>query len=434
MTDAGVRFYAGSPPLSQGAGPADKGEKYALGTICLVDSVPHHDFDESRQEQLNLLSDMVMGELNRQLTILRLMDRDKMSAALVEFHEQSPNRHEEIQPKDVLQKASAYVKKVLGVDKTEIIPFLEHGVFPVRDQAVPCRDILWDSENGDKMYICVPVLQNIGDERPTKLLYAYTSNPRQVLDEQDAEFVQHFARFLTSYLQAKLIERINNATTTFMQSVSHELRTPLHGVLTTCDLLSEMQLGPTEAGMITIIASSGKILLNVINGLLDFHQYETQEVKIQPVDCGLLELQQDTADAVALSVKPGVRLRLRAGLPESHVNLQADMSLVRQVFIAVLSNASKFTRESNIEFQVHAEVDSGPKGDIRPGYRVLARVSDTGVGMQKEFVRTRLFEPFQKEDPFTQGIGLGLNSARSILRAMSGDVRVRYPEKALQWK
>ena len=414
---AGVRFYAGSPLLSQGAGPIDQEDTYALGTICLVDNMPHDDFDNGRQEQLNLLADMVMGELNRQLTVLRLKDRDRMSAALVEFHERHPGETEVAKPNDVLQKASASIKAVLCVDETGIVSFPERGSLLVGDQEVPCNEILWDNADGDKMCICVPVLENIDDERPTKLLYAYTCNPRQVLDRQDAEFVQHFARFLTSYLQAKLIERINNAKSTFMQSISHELRTPLHGVLTTCDLLNEMGLGPTEAGMITVIASSGKNLLNVINGLLDFHQYETQAVRIQPVDCGLLELQQDAADAVALSMKPDVRLLLKAALPQSFINIHADASLVRQVFLAILSNSIKFTTKGRIEFEIHAEVRE-------EHCQVLARVSDTGIGMQEDFIRTRLFEPFQKEDSFSQGIGLGLTSARSIARGMSGDVKV----------
>lgn len=402
---AGVRFYAGSPLLTEGVSIGDDTDRYSIGTICLLDTSPHDTFDAGEQEKLNLLADLVMQELKNHINSLRLRDRDRMSTALTDYIQASPI--------DPVNDAVTLIKDVLCVEESAIIPPGQTNA-DIDREVIPLNCSIWESQDLRKSAIVVPVHEN---DKLTGHLVAFTNDSHHVFDAQDLNFIKHTSRFVTTYLQTALIKKANSAKTTFMQSVTHELRTPLHGILTTCELLLESQLTPSDKGMVNVIQSSGKNLIGVINGLLDFHRYEQGDVHVNVATVNFLELQQEVGDAVTFSLKERTRLILLTNTNTPEFDVETDLSLVKHVWLNLLSNAIKSipdTLEGVVRFSLLK---------LANGY-VSTTVEDNGRGISEQFVRERLFLPFQKENDFSQGVGLGLTTSLQISRALGGSLTI----------
>ncbi|MDF2722679.1 MAG: hypothetical protein K0Q59_2354 [Paenibacillus sp.] len=206
----------------------------------------------------------------------------------------------------------------------------------------------------------------------------------------------------------------------FLANMSHELRTPLNAIIGYSEMLIEEaeELGePSFVEDLKKISKSGNHLLTLINDILDISKIESGKMEIYYESCDLAGLIQD----VVMTVKPliegnGNRLETRGVEGE----MATDMTKLRQVLLNLLSNASKFTQDGTVSFEVYHQIR-----DNVPGY--CFQVKDTGIGMTPEQV-DKLFQPFTQADSSTTrkygGTGLGLAISQSFCKIMGGDIRV----------
>ena len=208
-------------------------------------------------------------------------------------------------------------------------------------------------------------------------------------------------------------EAASRAKSEFLANMSHEIRTPLNGVVSMADSLTRRPLGDQEREMVELIRSSGVTLERLLSDILDSARIESGQVTIEPAP---FDLEQAVADIGALwRVKAeDKRVALEVDFdPSLSGTVLGDAVRLRQVLTNLVNNALKFTSEGAVRLNVSAA----------DGDRVLFRVSDTGVGFDRE-QRNRIFRRFQQADgSITRrygGTGLGLAISTALVELMGG--------------
>jgi len=206
----------------------------------------------------------------------------------------------------------------------------------------------------------------------------------------------------------------------FLANMSHELRTPLNAIIGYSEMLTEEAEDMGEPSFVEDlgkISKSGKHLLALINDILDISKIEAGKMDVYFEPCDLSELVHDVIATVRpLTESNGNRLETIA--PEGQ--MLTDVTKLRQVLINLLSNASKFTKEGAIVFEVCRQSRDGVEG-----YSFSVR--DTGIGMTQPQM-DKLFQPFSQADSSTTrkygGTGLGLVISKRFCQIMGGDIDV----------
>ena len=201
--------------------------------------------------------------------------------------------------------------------------------------------------------------------------------------------------------------------------MSHEIRTPLNGIIGLSELLSTCHLGPQEREYAGAIHSSGRTLLELIEGVLDISKIEAGKLTIQQVPFDLHALLGTVLQMFSPQAEAkGLRL-LSQIAPETPYALVGDPGHLRQVLINLVGNAVKFTAAGSVDLRCHPiRTTSG---------RVLVRfqVLDTGIGIALD-AQPHIFDKFTQADqgPTRRfgGTGLGTTIAKNLVELMGGRI------------
>ncbi|MCB1157967.1 MAG: PAS domain S-box protein [Leptospiraceae bacterium] len=212
-------------------------------------------------------------------------------------------------------------------------------------------------------------------------------------------------------------EQANMAKSIFLANMSHEIRTPLNSVIGFADLLDKRIEDSEQKSYIQAIKSSGRVLLSLINDILDFAKIESGRMHIQEEDVNLLDLLNDLQE-IFLPKVHSKKLDFLLKIPEKLPLFVLDKIRVRQVLFNLISNAVKFTEKGSINVQ--AEFYEENK-------ELCIKVKDTGIGIPKEKWES-IFDVFRQQDEADsrkyEGSGLGLSISKKLIEMMKGSIEV----------
>jgi signal transduction histidine kinase len=230
--------------------------------------------------------------------------------------------------------------------------------------------------------------------------------------------------------QANLhLYEMNRLKSDFLATMSHELRTPLNSIIGFSDVLGSIEsLDDRQKRYVQNIRSSGRMLLEMINDILDLAKIEAGKMEVKPTACRMEAIVSAQCDMVR-PLADRKRIDLSYSIDPGVDELEQDPAKVQQILANLLSNAVKFTPDGG-RIEVHARPADG-----RPGFGpdVFVDVVDTGVGIAEE-EQLAIFEKFRQgrvfqagDDAMTRefsGTGLGLSITRELCRLLGGDVSV----------
>jgi signal transduction histidine kinase/CheY-like chemotaxis protein len=211
----------------------------------------------------------------------------------------------------------------------------------------------------------------------------------------------------------------SRAKSDFLARTSHEIRTPMNAIIGLSELAQREYGKPKALEYITGIKNAGASLLAIINDILDFSKIESGNLPIIPVPYQTASLLNDvlTVIRVRMAETPlELTLDLSPAIPGSMIG---DAGRIRQILLNLLSNAVKYTPKGFVHFSVSGEA---LRADA---IRLTFRVEDSGIGIREEDL-SKLFGEFmrvdEKRNSGIEGTGLGLVIARSLCRAMGGEI------------
>lgn len=227
-----------------------------------------------------------------------------------------------------------------------------------------------------------------------------------------------------NHLMKRLVlqtEDANRAKTNFVSNMSHEIRTPMNSIVGITEILLRSHHSPKEQEYLLNIQSSGRVLLTIINDVLDCSKMESGKMQLfdEPYDTFSLfhDLKISMENRIA-----NCPLELIYDIdPDIPCTLKGDMGRIRQIITNLVNNAIKYTEKGSIRFTVRVRQKNADK------VMLYYAVEDTGIGIRKEDQKI-LFDAFQRveidRNRYVEGTGLGLTISQNLVNMMGGVIEV----------
>ena len=217
-------------------------------------------------------------------------------------------------------------------------------------------------------------------------------------------------------------ENSNKAKTEFLNNMSHDIRTPMNVILGYNQLMKSQLTEPKQLDYQKKIEQSGKLLLSIINNVLDMARIESGKIKVDENYESVGEVVDEIISTFASEAEER-GIHLSGSMKVTHRNILCDGTKIREIYVNLVSNAIKYTpRGGNVTITVE-ELPCKREGYMK----VKSEIKDTGIGMSKEYLPT-LFEPFSREQNTTTrrigGTGLGMPIVKKMVDLMGGSIEV----------
>ena len=220
----------------------------------------------------------------------------------------------------------------------------------------------------------------------------------------------------------EVAEKASKAKTDFLSNMSHDIRTPMNAIIGITTLMkNELHQPEKLAEHLGKLETSGRLLLGIINDILDMSRIESGKTTLN-IEKTNLPQQVSQLDSI---IRQQASQRRQTFTVENHVqheNVLADPNRLNQVLMNILSNAVKYTPQGG---HIRLDVEELSHTEHYAKYRFV--VQDDGIGMSAVYQKT-LFEPFTREEKSgtnrVQGTGLGMAITKSIVDLMGGTIHV----------
>ena len=214
---------------------------------------------------------------------------------------------------------------------------------------------------------------------------------------------------------------LSETKTAFMANMSHEIRTPINSILGMNEMILRESREPETLAYAGTIQRSGKMLLSLINDVLDFSRIEAGKLEIVKDEYRTSELLADIATiAGEQAEQKGLKFEMEIadGIP---AGMYSDEVRIKQILLNLLSNAVKYTDKGTVT------LTAGGQFTDDETYDLIFTVKDTGRGIREEDIGN-LFQAFSRNDlrknRNIEGTGLGLAIVKSITDGLGGTVKV----------
>ncbi len=218
-------------------------------------------------------------------------------------------------------------------------------------------------------------------------------------------------------------DRANKAKTDFLLQMSHDIRTPLNGIMGMLDIADHnMDDSARHAECRVKIRESAKMLLELVNEVLDMNKLESGEVVLEEIPFCLDDIAENICTVVNKQAeKAGIEIiREETQTPWRH--LIGSPVHYKRLLMNIVGNAVKYNKKNGKVF-IHCSEEMVDEDTVMVNFRCR----DTGIGMSEEFL-SRIFEPLSQENQIIHseygGTGLGMTIAKKITDKMGGTIHV----------
>ena len=217
-------------------------------------------------------------------------------------------------------------------------------------------------------------------------------------------------------------EKANEAKSIFLFNMSHDIRTPINAIVGYSQLMKKELTNPKLVHYQEMIEQSSKLLLSIINNVLDMARVESGKMELDEnynVVGNILQVVCDAFEGEATRKN----IEITRNISVKHKHVMVDATKMQEILSNLISNAIKYTPEDG-----HVSIDIQELECEREGYVLFqTKVSDTGIGMSEEFLPS-LFELFTRERNTTlskiPGTGLGMAIVKNLVDLMDGSIEV----------
>jgi len=216
-------------------------------------------------------------------------------------------------------------------------------------------------------------------------------------------------------------EELSRVKSDFYSEISHELRTPLYAVIELSNLLLKENVNSTHKEYLESLNFSGNHLLALINNVLELNKVESGKLKLENLDFRLKSLISNIIESLEYAIRGSqnkIHLNYDKNIPSQ---LSGDSLKLSQIFINLISNAIKFTKNGNIYITMKLVEE------YKEEVKIFFEVKDDGIGIPKE-KQIKVFESFYQEHTKSEnsykGTGLGLSIVKRTLNIMGGDIAI----------
>ena len=220
----------------------------------------------------------------------------------------------------------------------------------------------------------------------------------------------------------KKAEDASLAKTNFLNNMSHDIRTPMNVILGYNHL---MKAELTDSKLLDYqkkIEQSGKLLLSIINNVLDMARIESGKMEIDENVERMGDILEEIDGVFATAAKEK-NIQLKSEMYVTHKNIVCDGTKVREIMINLVSNALKYTPDGGTVTIRTQELPGDKEGYVK----IKTEVSDTGIGMSKDYIPI-MFDSFSRERNTTigkiGGTGLGMSIVKRLVDMMGGTIEV----------
>ena len=223
----------------------------------------------------------------------------------------------------------------------------------------------------------------------------------------------------------KKAEDASLAKTDFLNNMSHDIRTPMNAILGYAQLMEDELEGkdlPETSAHLEKLQQSGSLLLSIINNVLNMAQIESGKMEIDENYCRIEDVRKSLFTVFDEKARKK-NIALHYTMNVEHEHILTDVTKIKEILVNILSNAIKYTPSGG---SVVVNIDELPCDES--GYMIARiRVSDTGIGMSKEYL-TKIFEAFTREQNTTKskiaGSGLGMSIVKKYVDLLGGTINV----------
>lgn len=243
------------------------------------------------------------------------------------------------------------------------------------------------------------------------------------LATQNKEYQVLFKRYKKQNRQLKKAkekaEESDRFKSAFLANISHEIRTPMNGIIGFSDLIAKPDLSEDKRRKYhEIIKERGKLLLGIVNDIIDISKIESGQVVIHNENIPVNQLfDQLLSSYLPLCKNKGINLNKSIPVNQTEVIISADHQKLKQILENLLSNAYKFTETGHIEAGYKIEDES-----------IVFFIKDTGIGLNENEIKT-IFDRFnQGNEEISKkfgGTGLGLSIVKAYVEKMEGKIWVK---------
>ena len=221
--------------------------------------------------------------------------------------------------------------------------------------------------------------------------------------------------------QKKEIEALNASQNQFFSSMSHEIRTPINTIIGLNEMILKENISDEVADDAANIQAASKMLLHLINDILDMSKFQSGQMKLTPTSYHPGDMLSEIVGMLWIRAKEK-KLEFHVSVaPDIPYELMGDEVRIKQILINVVNNAIKYTKEGSVSLSIQCGEKNGNELNI------IYTVTDTGIGIKKESM-PYLFTAFKRVDEeknrHIEGTGLGLSIVKQFVDLMGGKITV----------